>query len=294
MYEVIWQYDRDKPSPKIKPANPAEAKRLLKEGNQDFADFFSPHLGEGQVTRKFIQVAPQDVGLSDQPGMAPTQEPFAAFLSCADARVPVEFIFSQRANDLFVVRVAGNVLGDECLGSLGFAVDQLGSVRLLAVLGHTGCGAVSAAVDTYLFPETYLSVALNFPLQSIISKLMGPVRGASQALTANYGPEAKTHPGFRQALIEASVLLNAALSADVLHHTFREQLGDRLQVVFGVYDLTHRYVGLPAFEADDERWQIGLFEPPADQVDFANYTRQVIQSSFIRNTLFGVSPVAGP
>ena len=53
------------------------------------------------------------------------QEPFAAVLGCADARVPVEIVFGQGFNDLFVVRVAGNVLGDECLGSLDFAVSNL-------------------------------------------------------------------------------------------------------------------------------------------------------------------------
>src|SRR5690606_4347633 len=126
----------------------------------------------------------------------------------ADARVPVELIFGQQANDLFVVRVAGNVLGDECLGSLGYAVDQLGTVRLLAVLGHTGCGAVTTAVDAYLNPVGYLGVAANFPLQAIVSKLMAPVRGAAAALAAVYGETVAARPGYRQALIETAVMLN--------------------------------------------------------------------------------------
>ena len=76
--------------------------------------------------------------------MAPRQTPFAALLGCADARVPLELVFSRSANDAFAVRVAGNVLGAECVGSLDFAVTQLPSIRVVAVVGHTGCGAVGA------------------------------------------------------------------------------------------------------------------------------------------------------
>lgn len=285
MYEVIWQYDENAPFVKDKPSSPAVAQDILLEGNRAFADFFAPHDQATLITRKILPVSPQDVGLSDQPGKAPTQEPFAAFLSCADARVPVEFIFSQRANDLFVVRVAGNVLGEECLGSLDFAIDQLGSVRLLVVLGHTGCGAVSAAVDTYLNPETYLGVATNFPLQSIVTKLMGPVHGAALAIMAVHGPEAREAPGFRQALIETAVIFNTALSADVVHHTFYRRLGDRLGVVFGIYNLDHRNVGLPALGDSLVGWQIGLFEPPTDPDSFTRFGTQIAGSRFIRDIL---------
>jgi carbonic anhydrase len=287
MYEIIWQYDKHAPHVKSKPSNPVEAQKLLLAGNRAFADFFAPATTEDQTIRQVFQVSPQDVGLSDEPGRAPTQEPFAAFLSCADARVPVELIFSQRANDLFVVRVAGNVLGDECLGSLDFAIDQLGSVRLLVVLGHTGCGAVSAAVDAYLNPGTYLGVAKNFPLHSIVNKVMGPVRGAALALSSVYGSEATTQPGFRQALIETSVIFNAALTTDVLQHTFNSQIGDQLRVVFGIYNLEQRNVGLPAPDHDNSLWQTGLFLPPAGQEGFTRFGIQAVGSRFIRDILFG-------
>ena len=73
------------------------------------------------------------------------QEPFAAILGCSDSRVPVEMIFDQGPGRLFVVRVAGHVVGPTGIGSLEFAVKELG-VPLLLVFGHTGCGAIAASL----------------------------------------------------------------------------------------------------------------------------------------------------
>ena len=73
------------------------------------------------------------------------QHPYAVIVSCADSRVIPEAIFSAGIGDLFVIRVAGNVVGDYELGSIEYAVEHLGA-RLVVVLGHTGCGAVSAAL----------------------------------------------------------------------------------------------------------------------------------------------------
>ncbi len=282
MYEIVWQYDETTPFADEGPADAAAARRRLREGNDAFARFFDPHRAAGETTRHVVRVSAQDVGISGKPGEAPTQEPFAAFLSCADARVPVELIFGQQANDLFVVRVAGNVLGDECLGSLNYAVDQLGTVRLLAVLGHTGCGAVSAAVDAYLTPTDYLGVTANRPLQTIVNSLLAPTRGAALVLASVYGEAVETQPGYRQALIQTAVVLNTALSAATLAHNFQGVLGQRLQVSFGVYDLRHRTVGLP--DADGE-WAVGLFEPPTTQEDFTAFGYRVAQSRLVREWL---------
>ena len=76
-----------------------------------------------------------------------SQHPFAVIVSCSDSRVPPEIVFDQRLGDLFVLRVAGNVINDESLGSIEYAVDHL-AVRLIVVLGHQRCGAVKAAKDT--------------------------------------------------------------------------------------------------------------------------------------------------
>lgn len=73
------------------------------------------------------------------------QYPIAAILSCADSRVAPELVFDQGPGDLFVVRVAGNCLNTDLLASLEYAVEVLG-VPLIAVLGHSGCGAVAAAI----------------------------------------------------------------------------------------------------------------------------------------------------
>lgn len=78
--------------------------------------------------------------------LAEKQTPFAAFLGCADSRVPIEIIFDQGFGDLFPVRIAGNVVSPEVVGSLEFATQVLGA-RVLMVLGHSGCGAVSATLE---------------------------------------------------------------------------------------------------------------------------------------------------
>ncbi len=83
---------------------------------------------------------------ADRQQHAEAQYPFAAILGCADSRVSPELIFDQRQGDLFVVRVAGNVLGSGELASLEYAVEQLG-VRVILVLGHEKCGAVNAAMS---------------------------------------------------------------------------------------------------------------------------------------------------
>jgi carbonic anhydrase len=80
--------------------------------------------------------------------VAPTQHPYAIVLACADSRVPPEIIFSAGLGDLFVVRVAGNIVDPKCLGVLGsieYAIEEL-KIPLVFVLGHEGCGAVKAAI----------------------------------------------------------------------------------------------------------------------------------------------------
>jgi len=78
--------------------------------------------------------------------LASAQSPFAAILSCADSRVPSEMVFDQGLGDLFVVRVAGNVVAPSLVGSIEYAVEAFG-VQLVVVMGHTSCGAVKATLD---------------------------------------------------------------------------------------------------------------------------------------------------
>ena len=111
---------------------PAEAISKLKEGNSRYTSGNLQH--PGQTTERRTE-------------LAKTQHPFAAIVSCSDSRVPPEVVFDQGLGDLFVVRVAGNVINDEGLGSLEYTVDHLGT-RLILVLGHQRCGAVDAARET--------------------------------------------------------------------------------------------------------------------------------------------------
>ncbi|HOQ09661.1 MAG TPA: carbonic anhydrase [Syntrophomonadaceae bacterium] len=112
--------------------SPEEALTLLKEGNQRFV--------AGQTL-------PQDVSEEKRNSLvAKGQKPFAVIVSCSDSRLPPELIFDQGLGDLFVVRVAGNVLGPVAMGSVEYGVEHL-HAPLLVILGHNHCGAVKASVD---------------------------------------------------------------------------------------------------------------------------------------------------
>ncbi len=148
------------------------------------------------------------------PNRTPTQHPFAAVLGCSDARVPIELIFNEGPNDLFVVRVAGNVLGTDVLGSLKFAVEHLnGSVKLIVVLGTWRMRRVTSAVDVFLDPGDYL-----VPRDEAFAQHSGSFAGRDSDVRKEvgftaFGPEVAHRPRYRGALIEASIVTNAALAA---------------------------------------------------------------------------------
>ena len=96
----------------------------------------------------------------------PTIWPSATLMPVSPLRWPIELIFNEGPNDLFVVRVAGNGLGQEVLGSLKYAVEHLGgTLKLIVVLGHSGCGALTMAVDVFLNPGDYLTVAAKHSIR---------------------------------------------------------------------------------------------------------------------------------
>src|SRR5262245_40561826 len=86
-----------------------------------------------------------DITVRRRRALVSSQHPFAVILGCADSRVSPELLFDEGLGDLFVIRVAGNVVDDVVLGSIEYAVEHLGT-KLIVVLGHEKCGAVSAAV----------------------------------------------------------------------------------------------------------------------------------------------------
>jgi carbonic anhydrase len=231
------------------PADAAQARAMLEEGNRLFARWIADCLkpDEGQPASYIVPCGPQDLGLPTPEGLAAKQEPFAVLLGCADARVPAEMLFGQVRNNLFVVRLAGNVLSDEALGSVSYAVHNLATnLRIIVVLGHTGCGAVSAAVDTYLNPWAYLAKVPSAPLRSIVDRIFVPVRKAASALQEVLGPAASGMPGYREALLETAVFVNAAQTAYNLRLEMEVEHRSSIQVFYGVFDLlTHRVWSIP-------------------------------------------------
>ena len=120
----------------VSPVSPDQALARLMDGNRRYSQNKEQHPDETLARRMELQSS---------------QHPFAVILSCSDSRVPPELIFDQGLGDLFVIRVAGNIVDDDGLGSIEYAVEHLGT-KLIVVLGHEKCGAVSAAVASETAP----------------------------------------------------------------------------------------------------------------------------------------------
>jgi carbonic anhydrase len=147
------------------------------------------------------------------------QTPFAALLSCVDSRVPVELVFDQSIGHVFVGRVAGNICSPEMIASLEFGTAVLGAAAIM-VLGHSGCGAVNAAISNGAVPGQ-------------ISALYAPIRPAVERA----GPD-----------LEATIKANAQVQADLLR-TASPVLADlikkgKLKVAAAYYDLGSGKVSL--------------------------------------------------
>jgi carbonic anhydrase len=110
--------------------DPVEALERLRAGNARFV--------ANEPSREFSDV--------ERARLASGQEPFAVILGCSDSRVPTEVVFDQGLGDLFVIRVAGNIVAPSQIGSIEFAAQKF-ATRLVVVLGHTHCGAVEATID---------------------------------------------------------------------------------------------------------------------------------------------------
>ncbi len=276
--EIIYRYGAEGETVRPRPRDSEEAQHRLDEGSRAFSELIES-LGDGsEKASRVIQVDPQDLGLvTDIAG--PKQRPFAAVLGCSDARVPIELIFNEGPNDLFVVRVAGNGLGNEVLGSLKYAVEHLGgSLKVIVVLGHSGCGAVSAAVDVFLEPARYLQVATNHALRGIVDRLLVVVQTSAKRLLETFGSEIERNPGYRSALIETSIITNAALAA----YTVQQEMGSSsqggLRAVYGVYLIGTRQVWAP--HRGTAVWT-RLADPPSDLAAFVEFGNAVIHSDRI-------------
>ena len=156
--------------------------------------------------------------------LAQKQEPHAIILCCSDSRSPAEIVFDQGLGDLFVIRVAGNIVAPSQIGSIEFAADAF-HTRLVVVMGHTGCGAIEAAIDA---SKAHVEASKN--LLSIVDRVRPSVE---QLLAADPSLERKT-------LARAAVRANVKASAEQLRQApMLEGLvkNDALLVVGAVYDM---------------------------------------------------------
>jgi carbonic anhydrase len=166
-----------------------EALERLREGNRRFAS----------GTRS-IDTLRSQTRLGD---LVAGQEPFAVILGCSDSRVPVEIVFDQGLGDLFVIRVAGNIVAPSQIGSVEFAAQRFGT-RLVVVLGHTRCGAIQATLEELQQPNTQQSRNLS----SIVDRIRPSVEGL---LATELRHD-------REALAQQAILANVRVSANDLRH----------------------------------------------------------------------------
>jgi carbonic anhydrase len=282
--DIIYRYEASETSSRILPTDSDTALRRLNSGNSDFAALLD-HVKSESGIQQIIPVDPRDLGLDSDVAGTPKQRPFAAVLGCSDARVPIELIFNEGPNDLFVIRVAGNGLGLEVLGSLKYAVDHLGgTLKLIVVLGHSGCGALTAAVDMFLNPGDYVAIAAKHSIRSILDRSLIVVQASANKLVSAFGAGVTRNPGYRRALIEASIVTNAALSAYSVQQEFITHDLPELQAVYGVYVLETREVWAPR-SADIKG--TGLASPPRDLAGFADLADAVVRSERIASYISG-------
>ena len=165
-----------------------EALDRLREGNERFVADIRSH---ATVVRR-----------SHRGDLADGQEPFAIILGCSDSRVPAEIVFDQGLGDLFVIRVAGNIVAPSQIGSVEFAASKFGT-RLVVVLGHSRCGAVEATIEELRRPS---------PKQSHLHSIVNRVRPSVEALLDT---DLRNDPA---ALIRDAVRANVRVSASQLRH----------------------------------------------------------------------------
>ena len=138
-----------------------------------------------------------------RPELAAGQHPFAIILGCSDSRVPAEIVFDQGIGDLFVIRVAGNIIAPSLVGSVEFAAERF-KTRLVVVLGHSQCGAVEATLDELTRPGE--SHSRN--LRSIVDRIRPAIEPLMSTSLKND----------REALYKTAVRANVRVSASHLRH----------------------------------------------------------------------------
>jgi carbonic anhydrase len=178
----------------------------LKEGNARFVSGRLRHAHQAANWRKHLKGS---------------QHPFATILACSDSRVPPELVFDQGFGDLFVIRVAGNIIATDVLGSLQYATRHL-HTPLVVVMGHESCGAVTAAVD---------ALEGRGKAPRFIAALLAAIEPGLKGLPADLTGADRIH-----AAVEANVRWSMRQLAD-LPEAKRAQKGKKATLVGAIYDL---------------------------------------------------------
>lgn len=185
---------------------PEQALELLKNGNRRFVDNLS-------YNRNLLQQVNET---------ANGQYPFATILSCIDSRTTAELIFDQGLGDIFSIRVAGNVINDDILGSMEFACEIAGS-KLIVVLGHTSCGAIKGACEHVKMAH----------LTQLLNKVTPAIEQASDNTIAD-----ANNPEFINKVAEINVLnsINIILKESEVLKQLVEQ--NKIKIIGGLYDIS--------------------------------------------------------
>jgi carbonic anhydrase len=178
-----------------------EALKILIEGNRQYSSEHSIYYDELDRVRRQTYLA---------------QEPIAVIIGCSDSRVPVEIIFNCKPGDLFVVRIAGNVLNVDIIGSVEYAIKYLG-VNLVLVLGHSNCGVFNAALSNDKF---------SFELKGLIDKVRSAVYRASA-----HGDD------IREKAIKGNVIETARDVEEICHRFTADYPERKIGVAGAYYDL---------------------------------------------------------
>ncbi|SIO55605.1 Carbonic anhydrase [Singulisphaera sp. GP187] len=326
--ELIYSFDRSQlpkqpkqdPSRK-KPDNADDAVKKLCKGNEKFADFIAQCKGHDKPRPVEVPLALREIGGIPKPSGFPAQLPFAAVLGCVDARAPVELLFTQGFDDLYISRIAGNTLGPDCSGSLHYSLLSFAALkpqkpkgptkptpsvdltkkplRLIVALGHSDCGAVTAAVLTFAKLKEDLEEVTDPPklfeleelldlegdylpddsVTGLLTRIHHPaVAAALDALpVGSLGTETGSTDLHIAALIDLAIYLNAAWSANQIVSLVQQYDYADADVAVGV-----RY---GVFDPRDCRVRAGS-ENYGDTKDASDSTDGLLKS-------FGVAPGAG-
>jgi carbonic anhydrase len=290
--DFTYRFNPASPKPFFVPKDWQEAELYLRVGNELSVRFHDAckHHGYASGERpSVVEISSPDADGEprDADGL-PRQMPFALMLGCSDARVPTELLFGQEFNDIFNIRVAGNVLAEEGVGSLLYALRSFvpethapghRSLKLIGVIGHRGCGAVRATVRAFHDPLRD-AAAFGEPIGTILRRITAPaLLVAAEAINTVFGKDAAAHPSAVLATVELTVYLNAAWVAHEVEQWVERagpEIASRVGVRYGVFDPNDwRVRSIPLVPGDHEPQMFA--NPPKNQDELRSLALTIAQ-----------------